>query len=110
MGECSFIFLMTSRQPLFVFFFLNDPPPPEFYTLPLHDPLPISAFTSSGSSPPVPRAPREGSAEAGNWRSPPRPSRSPSWGGSTGSTSWSIAPAPPTSWWPSPDEIGRAHV
>src|SRR2546430_13877654 len=24
------------------FFFLNDPPPPESYTLPLHAPLPIS--------------------------------------------------------------------
>src|SRR5256885_15666382 len=28
---------------LFLFFFFNDPPPPEISTLPLHDPLPISA-------------------------------------------------------------------
>src|SRR2546430_11190176 len=28
------------------FFFLNDPPPPEIYTLSLHDALPISRATS----------------------------------------------------------------
>src|SRR5256885_8295537 len=28
------------------FFFLNDPPPTEIYTLPLHDALPISSATS----------------------------------------------------------------
>src|SRR5256885_4594914 len=30
-----------SRQSLFLFFFLNDPPPPKISPLPLHDALPI---------------------------------------------------------------------
>src|SRR2546430_14847204 len=35
-----FIFIGTHRFSLF--FFFNDPAPPEIYTLPLHDALPIS--------------------------------------------------------------------
>src|SRR2546430_10350308 len=36
-------YLLTIRGPcLDFFFFLNDPPPTEFYPLPLHAPLPIS--------------------------------------------------------------------
>src|SRR5260370_3132978 len=31
------------RVPLLLFFFLNDPPTPEIYPLPLHDALPISS-------------------------------------------------------------------
>src|SRR2546430_3106722 len=34
--------LHITLPPLFFFFFLNDPPTPEIYTLPLHDALPIS--------------------------------------------------------------------
>src|SRR2546429_507550 len=29
------------KESAFLFFFLNDPAPPEIYPLPLHDPLPI---------------------------------------------------------------------
>src|SRR5256885_10698968 len=32
------------------FFFLNDPRPPEFYPLPLHDPLPIYPMTHHASA------------------------------------------------------------
>src|SRR5256885_14693140 len=37
-------FASTTNNKLsgFFFFFFNDPPTPEIYTLPLHDPLPIS--------------------------------------------------------------------
>src|SRR5256884_8640348 len=40
----SYIYLVKVFQPLDYpfFFFLNDPPPPEIYTFPLHDALPIS--------------------------------------------------------------------
>src|SRR5256885_13115910 len=42
------------------FFFLNDPPPPEFYPLPLHDALPISpAVPPARSERPPPPAPRQ---------------------------------------------------
>src|SRR5207249_9770036 len=34
----------------FLSFFLNDPSPPEIYTLSLHDALPISRFTPRGPS------------------------------------------------------------
>src|SRR5256886_16377549 len=36
-----FCFVMLRPPPLFLFFFLNDPPPTEIYPLPLHDALPI---------------------------------------------------------------------
>src|SRR5699024_12422780 len=36
--------------PLFTFFFFNDPPPTEIYTLSLHDALPISLGRSCRSS------------------------------------------------------------
>src|SRR2546430_7378949 len=39
------------------FFFLNDPAPPEIYTLPLHDPLPISAGRGGAGEVTIPRAP-----------------------------------------------------
>src|SRR5256886_15295009 len=32
----------ASQAPVFLFFFFNDPPPTEFYPLPLHAALPIS--------------------------------------------------------------------
>src|SRR5438874_5264686 len=49
-----------------VFFFFNDPAPPEIYTLSLHDALPIYTRTSSASAEPMsplplfptPRTPR----------------------------------------------------
>src|SRR5260221_3815849 len=37
---------MVSSSPAFLFFFFNDTAPPEIYTLPLHDALPISLFTA----------------------------------------------------------------
>src|SRR2546429_6402227 len=36
-----FVFVGTSLVNFIFFFFLNDPAPPEIYTLPLHDALPI---------------------------------------------------------------------
>src|SRR2546427_12882106 len=36
------ILIYSSSQFSYFFFFLNDTPPPEIYTLPLHDALPIS--------------------------------------------------------------------
>src|SRR5256885_16975702 len=36
-----FIFFMIRTHVSFIFFFLNDPAPPELYPLPLPDPLPI---------------------------------------------------------------------
>src|SRR5258708_24053311 len=35
------LYIYTRYLPDNLFFFLNDPPPTEIYTLPLHDPLPI---------------------------------------------------------------------
>src|SRR5207253_8073082 len=37
-----FILYPVSLAPFFVFFFFNDPAPPQIYTLSLHDALPIS--------------------------------------------------------------------
>src|SRR3989449_7943653 len=51
---------MIASSPMFVFFFLNDPAPTEFYPLPLHAALPIyrlpaclpPGFARSGPPPP----------------------------------------------------------
>src|SRR2546421_668770 len=40
------VYLATCAFGPVLFFFLNDPAPPEIYPLPLHDPLPISFSTS----------------------------------------------------------------
>src|SRR2546430_17172881 len=42
----SAIFLFDCPYIFFFFFFLNDPAPPEFYPLPLHDAFPISIITA----------------------------------------------------------------
>src|SRR3989454_10160588 len=45
-----FFYLISLRLSFFFFFFFNDPAPPEFSPLPLHDPLPIPG--SRGGRPP----------------------------------------------------------
>src|SRR2546425_13147233 len=42
LNTSSCLLAFTRQSPPPVFFFLNDPAPPETYPLPLHDPLPIS--------------------------------------------------------------------
>src|SRR5256886_16388106 len=46
------IFFSFNYHPhtLFFFFFLNNPAPPEFYPLPLHDALPISTLAGFGGA------------------------------------------------------------
>src|SRR5256884_8915310 len=41
MGHLDGLFFMMHDELVLFFFFLNDPPTPEFYPLPLHDALPI---------------------------------------------------------------------
>src|SRR5207302_9035432 len=43
--------VMTRSLPPLPFFFFNDPPPTEIYTLSLHDALPISSAMISGRRP-----------------------------------------------------------
>src|SRR5256885_8762189 len=43
-----FFFFLFRSPSYFFFFFFNDPAPTEFYTLPLHDALPISGSFSAG--------------------------------------------------------------
>src|SRR5258708_39660336 len=52
--------LISTPSPLsLLFFFFNDPAPPEIYTLPLPDALPISPWTGSSScTPTTSRTPR----------------------------------------------------
>src|SRR2546430_17392613 len=51
-----FCFVMLRPLPLFLFFFLNDPPPTEIYPLPLHDALPILLPTPGPWCDPLPAA------------------------------------------------------
>src|SRR2546421_3362723 len=39
-----YFLIFDPRPPFFLFFFFNDPAPPEIYPLPLHDALPILAW------------------------------------------------------------------
>src|SRR2546430_16297620 len=48
-----FSFRPRPHSSLSLFFFLNDPPPPEIYTLPLHPPLPISRDVDRFPLPPL---------------------------------------------------------
>src|SRR5256885_14133551 len=48
---CSLSILVAHRYHSLIFFFLNDPPPPEISPLPQHPPLPISA--KSPAAPPI---------------------------------------------------------
>src|SRR2546425_8767758 len=45
-------YTMMEYGPILFFFFFNDPAPPEIYTLPLHDALPISARAGWALRPP----------------------------------------------------------
>src|SRR3989441_9545579 len=44
------VYIITRRLQSYVFFFLNDTAPPEFYPLPLHDALPIYRMCRCGSA------------------------------------------------------------
>src|SRR5256885_13276188 len=60
-----------------VFFFLNDPAPPEFSPFPLHDALPISARRGRPATPyPPPRSPTGSRAPSGQPAEPSHPPRS----------------------------------
>src|SRR3989449_6865428 len=78
-----FVFCRCTRiVVLSFFFFLNDPAPPEIYTLSLHDALPISARDRPGpgrEAPPAPARRAHGRALAGRVPAhgrPPRAARS----------------------------------
>src|SRR2546429_1802542 len=53
----NFFDLTTLPHIHLLFFFLNDPAPPEIYTLPLHDALPISVVRLNGLRPDLRLAP-----------------------------------------------------
>src|SRR2546426_11279980 len=61
--------LMHSLILFFFFFFLNDPAPPEIYTLPLHDAFPILSRVGRFCRGPNPCTPRRKNPAAA---SPPR--------------------------------------
>src|SRR2546425_1800430 len=65
---------LTSNNPSGLdFFFFNDPAPPEIYTLPLHDALPIGSGGSQSPPPPPPASGRAGASRTASTSStPPR--------------------------------------
>src|SRR6266542_3914820 len=46
-----YFLLSRAASPLTIFFFFNDPPTTEIYTLSLHDALPISTVRDEGGDP-----------------------------------------------------------
>src|SRR5205823_13696691 len=64
---------LVTHMLCFPFFFFNDPPPPEIYTLSLHDALPISRahgrFEVQVAAEDLGQAARDGESESGAVRS-----------------------------------------
>src|SRR5256885_12909213 len=67
-----YLFLLNKLPPhKYLFFFLNEPAPPEIYTFPLHDALPISSVTPWGvRSPLKSRSPTHSACGGSCWSAP----------------------------------------
>src|SRR2546428_14016401 len=103
----SCIELLRNPYHVSVFFFLNDPAPPEIYPLSLHAALPISGRTRPGWPHRGPSPVRPGDRRPGTgWRRPPSPQPGCPPAGSGGHPR--RQPALPAA--PGRSQIGRAHV
>src|SRR5256885_17133938 len=87
------------------FFFFNDPAPPKFYPLPLHDALPISTQRRHRS--PRPSGPERTPNRPAETAPPAVASAQPS-GSARAPPSWRTRPAGRQG--PGMPQIGRAHV